>query len=278
MTKMKLHAFNLGEMKMDKALLISRATVASVHNPNAPAIFASFTVTAFLIEHPGAGLILFDAGLHPEAMGQKGHYTPFQQEYYPYVGSPDQNLMRQLDKLGVKPTDIGTVVLSHMHNDHAGCLEWFTNAAIYVHEDEFAACMQAYARGDQETSYVLKDIDGWLPKHLDWRFIGRGQGDIPLFDDVTVLNFGSGHSSGMLGLEVNLENSGTIILASDSIYCQENFAPRFRPLGITFDSAGARATLQRIYWLSRQKTAQVFFGHDSEQTKQLKLAPDAYYD
>ncbi|MCD7895171.1 MAG: N-acyl homoserine lactonase family protein [Planctomycetaceae bacterium] len=277
MSATKLHVFNLGDMKMDKSLLISRATVASVSKPAAPAIFASFSVTAFLLEHE-EGLVLFDAGCHPDSMGKNGHWTAFQQEHYPFFGTPEQNLVRQVERLGVKPADVRYIVLSHMHNDHAGCLEFFPNATVYVHEDEFAAAMQAYARGDQETSYVLKDIDGWIGKHLDWRFVRRDQGDIPFMKNVTILNFGPGHSSGMMGLEIELANSGTIILASDSIYCQENFYPEFKPLGITFDSKNARATLDRIYWLSKQKDAQVFFGHDSTQTATLKLSPDGYYD
>lgn len=276
MGKTKLHVFNLGEMKMDKSLLINRATVASVSKPAAPAIFASFSVTAFLLEHE-EGLVLFDAGCHPDSMGENGHWTPFQQEHYPFFGKPEQNLVRQVKELGFDPGDVKYIVLSHMHNDHAGCLEFFPNASIYVHEDEFAAAMQAYARGDQETSYVLKDIDGWIALDLDWRFLRRDQGDIPFMKGVTILNFGPGHSSGMLGMEVELEDSGTIILASDSIYCQENFYPQFRSLGITFDSKGARATLERIYWLSKQKKAQVFFGHDSEQTGKLRLSPKEYY-
>lgn len=277
MSARKLHVFELGEMKMDKSLLISRATVASVSKPEAPAIFASFSVTAFLLEHE-EGPVLFDGGCHPDSMGANGHWTPFQQEHYPFFGTPEQNLVRQVKAIGVNPEDVKYIVLSHMHNDHAGCLEFFPNAAIYVHEDEFAAAMQAYARSDQETSYVLKDIDGWIKRGLDWRFIRRGQGDVPFMKGVSILNFGPGHSSGMLGLEVTLENSGVIILASDSIYCQENFYPDFRPLGITFDSAGARATLERIYWRAKEKNAQVFFGHDSAQTKQLKLSPTAFYD
>lgn len=274
---MRMFVFNLGEMKMDKSLLISRATVASVSKPEAAAIFASFSVTAFLIEHAD-GYLLFDAGCHPEAMGVDGHWTPFQQEHYPFFGRPEQNLVAQVKAVGVDPDDVKYVVLSHMHNDHAGCLEFFPNATIYVHEDEFAAAMQAYARGDQETSYVLKDIDTWIKKGLDWRFIRRNQPDVPLLDGVTIMNFGPGHSSGMMGLEVELEKSGAIILASDSIYCQENFYPDFHPLGITFDSAGARGTLERIYWRSKEKKAQVFFGHDSKQAGSLKLAPNEFYD
>ncbi len=273
----KLHVFHLGDMKMDKSLLINRATVASVSNPEAPAIFASFSVTAFLLEHE-EGLVLFDAGCHPESMGPNGHWTPFQQEHYPFFGTPEQNLVEQVKRLGIRPDDVRYIVLSHMYNDHAGCLEFFPKATVYVHEDEFASAMQAYARGDQETSFVLKDIDSWLPKRLDWRFVRRDQGDIPFMDGVTILNFGPGHSSGMMGLLVELEKDGNFILASDSIYCQENFYPQFRGLGITFDSAGARATLEKIYWLSKQKKAQVFFGHDSNQTSGLKLSPAAYYE
>lgn len=274
---MKLHVFHLGDMNMDKSLLINGATIASRQNPQCPAIFASFSVISFLLEHPD-GLILFDAGCNPSAMGDDGHWTAFQQDHYPLSTTPEKNLLKQLEKLGHKPGDVKYVILSHMHNDHAGCLEYFTNATVYVHQDEFGLAMRTYARRDETTPYVLKDIDGWLGKTLDWKYIRNDQGDIPFADGVTILNLGPGHAAGMLGLEVNLPNSGTMLLVSDAIYCQENFYPKFTPMGITYDSAGSRATLERVHWLAKQKRAMVIFGHDSEQVKSLKFAPDAYYD
>lgn len=41
-----------------------------------------------------------------------------------------------LKKVGVKPEDVDTVMLSHLHFDHAGNLDDFPNAKVYVQEKE----------------------------------------------------------------------------------------------------------------------------------------------
>ena len=46
----------------------------------------------------------------------------------------------------------------------------------------------------------------------------RDEDYLKLVDGVKVLNFGSGHAWGMIGLEIETEELGTIILASDAIY------------------------------------------------------------
>lgn len=49
----------------------------------------------------------------------------------------------------------------------------------------------------------------------------RDEDYLKLVDGVKVLNFGSGHAWGMIGLEIETEELGTIILASDAIYTKE---------------------------------------------------------
>lgn len=50
-----------------------------------------------------------------------------------------------LAKVGVKPEDIDTVLLSHMHFDHAGNLDDFPNAKVYVQEREITKNVWAMA-------------------------------------------------------------------------------------------------------------------------------------
>lgn len=45
-------------------------------------------------------------------------------------------LLDRLQKLGVRPEDIGTVLLSHFHFDHAVNYPLFPNATFYLHEEE----------------------------------------------------------------------------------------------------------------------------------------------
>jgi len=240
MAKINLYVFNLGKMYMDKSSLISGATLATSDNPNRPAEWAEFPITAFLIEHKKKGNILFDTGCNINAMGSNGRWSDYQQKHFPYSGSLEENLINQLKKIGKKPEEIDYIVISHLHNDHAGCIESFSKANVIVHEDEFNAAMQAYAMHNYNCSFVLKDVHEWLKRDIKWNFIKKGQDNLTLADGVTILNLGSGHSYGMLALHVLLENFGSVILASDAVYWNDNYYPKFIPPGIAYDSLGAK--------------------------------------
>ncbi len=66
-------------------------------------------VRAWLIRHPG-GVLLFDTGI--------GGPTSPTQGWAPTTGA----LLAELSELGVSPGDVGTVALSHVHDDHIGGL------------------------------------------------------------------------------------------------------------------------------------------------------------
>ena len=118
-------------------------------------------ISAFLIEHP-EGRILFDTGCDPD--GMKGKWPdayrqiPYQESYLP----------QQLDELGVKPDDIGYVVASHLHFDHAGCLHICNKARIYVNKTELDTTMDAYRNGRDLNAHLPSDIENWMRADLTW--------------------------------------------------------------------------------------------------------------
>lgn len=61
-------------------------------------------------------------------------------KYHPYAVSepnkPDQNMVAQLEKAGVKPEEIDMVILTHLHWDHVGDVLLFPNAEFVVSEKE----------------------------------------------------------------------------------------------------------------------------------------------
>ena len=107
--------------------MISMHTPASIDNPNPPAEFVEFPVYAVLIDHP-EGKILFDTGCNPDGMGEEGRWPQGIQTLFPAFQSEECYLINRLEQLKVRPEDIKYVVASHLHLDHAGCLELFTNA------------------------------------------------------------------------------------------------------------------------------------------------------
>lgn len=191
----KLYVMDNGRMSMDKNWMIAMHNPATLNNPNAPTQFVEFPIYTVLIDHP-AGKILFDTSCNPNSMGIEGRWTESTQQTFPWVASEECYLHNRLEQLKVRPEEIKFVIASHLHLDHAGCLEMFTNATIIVHEDELNGTLQSYARNQKEGAYIWADIDAWIKNHLQWKTIKRGEDNLELAEGIKILNFGSGHAWG----------------------------------------------------------------------------------
>jgi N-acyl homoserine lactone hydrolase len=273
----KLYVMDNGRMRMDKNWMIAMHNPATIHNPNAQTEFVEFPIYTVLIDHP-EGKILFDTSCNPNSMGSQGRWAESTQQMFPWTANEECYLHNRLEQLKVRPEDIRYVVASHLHLDHAGCLEMFTNATIIVHEDEFNGALQCYARNQKEGAYIWADIDAWIKNNLQWRTVKRHEDNILLAEGVKVLNFGSGHAWGMLGLHVELPETGGIILASDAIYTAESYGPPIKPPGIIYDSLGYMNTVERIRRIAQETKSQVWFGHDAEQFKKFRKSTEGYYE
>lgn len=265
MAGLKLRVLDLGRLRVESRMLIGDGA-----SPFPPTV--EIPVSAYCIDHPD-GRVLFDTGCNPQAMGPGGRWPEAAQRDYPHLGGEECCLPHRLEQLGLGPDDFRTVVLSHMHNDHAGCVEFFRKSTLIVHADEFAATVEAYRRRENDF-YTWGDADAWIRADLHWHGLRDEDGDRVLQEGVRVLNFGRGHAFGMLGLEVTLRETGRVILASDAAYCPENLAPRL-PLWLE-DAEGYARTVGRINALA--KDAQVWFGHDPRQFATLRKSTEGWYE
>ncbi|WP_047151797.1 AhlS family quorum-quenching N-acyl homoserine lactonase [Aneurinibacillus tyrosinisolvens] len=277
MIKPKLFVLDTGTMKMDKGYMVAMHNPASISNPNPPAEYIEFPVYAVLIDHP-EGKILFDTGCNPEGMGKGGRWPEGVQQLFPYLANEECYLINRLAQLKVRPQDIKYVVASHLHLDHAGCLELFTNATIIVHDTELSNTMKSFAMSRELGAYIWADIDAWIRTGLNWKTIQPQDKEVPLVEGVKILNFGPGHAWGMLGLHVELPGTGSIVLASDAIYSAENYGPPAKIPGIIYDSVGFVNTVNRIREYAARTKSQVWFGHDSDQFSKFIKSTEGYYE
>lgn len=267
MARVKLHVLDLGRLRVPGSLLTG----------NAPSPFGErveIPVSAYSIEHPD-GRVLFDAGCHPHAMGPNGRWPLEAQRDYGHLGGEECTLPHRLEQLGLGPDDFRYVVLSHLHSDHAGCVEFFRTSQLIVHAAEFAAAVDAHKARD-DRAYAWKDTDTWIGAPLTWRQVGADEGDLDIHDEVRLHNFGSGHAFGMLGLSVRLAETGQVTLVSDAVYCAENLQGVALP-GWMHDKAGYRSTLRRIRGMA-DAGAQVWYGHDPRQFSSLRKSTDGWYE
>jgi N-acyl homoserine lactone hydrolase len=84
----------------------------------------ALSVTCYLIKH-GQDWVLFDTGLGDAIINM-----PQGQKSNAGVWTVKKTLASQLAELGLKPSDIGFVVLSHSHPDHVGNLDLFSQSTL----------------------------------------------------------------------------------------------------------------------------------------------------
>ncbi|MEB5568841.1 AhlS family quorum-quenching N-acyl homoserine lactonase [Mammaliicoccus sciuri] len=273
----KLYVLDNGRMRMDKNLMIAGSNQATLDNPNAPNEMFEFPIYTVFIDHPEAK-ILFDTACNPNSMGENGRWINQTQKAFPYTADESCYLPNRLEQINVDPSEVDYVVASHLHLDHAGCLEYFTNATVIVHDDELNGTMQTYARNQKAGAYIWADIDAWIKNDLTWKTIKPYEDNLEIVKGVKVLNFGSGHAWGMIGLEVETQELGTLILASDAIYTAESMGDILKPPGILYDSIGWARSVEKIKKLAKEKNAQIWFGHDGSQFEGFRKSTDGYYE
>ncbi|MEI3283202.1 MAG: hypothetical protein V8R61_11180 [Enterocloster sp.] len=93
-------------------------------------------------------------------------------------------------------------------------------------------------------------------------------------EGIKILNFGPGHTFGMMGLLVTLKDSGNYILASDCVNTGRNYGPPIQFPGLAYDTIGYKKTVERIHRLEKKYNAKVLFGHDIDQYRTLRFVPD----
>lgn len=262
-------------MWLDDSTLIAGRRMGTEDNRNPPAFWTDIPIHTFLIDHPD-GYILFDTACSPKGMTER--WPEFLKQLSPYDVPEEGILANRLAQLNVRPADIKYVVMSHLHVDHGGCLELFTNSEIIVSDNEFTKTMRQYVMNDDLGVHVPADIKAWINAGLKWRPVETDEKEIELLKGVTILNLGPGHSWGMLGLLVELENSGNIILASDAIYTRENQGPPIKLSSIVYDSLGYINTIKYLTTLGKKRNAQIWCGHDKEQFATLTKSTEGFYD
>ena len=177
-------------------------------------------IPAFLVEHPSAGAILVDTGM-ANAVAEEGSKALGVAAGVAYTVEmePGWALTEQLPERGVDPMDVRTVVMTHLHYDHAGAIAEFPQATFVVDADEWRAARS----GGFTKGYAHKLID----HPYDWREID--------FDDPRVASFAS------FGRTVDLFGDGSIRLLSTPGHSKGHMSVAAAPR----ERAGAAARRRR---------------------------------
>ncbi|MBI4303863.1 MAG: N-acyl homoserine lactonase family protein [Chloroflexi bacterium] len=125
-----------------------------------------------------------------------------------------QSLEEGMGKLGLKPGDIDTVIITHLHSDHVALAAKFTNARFLVQKRELEAARNPHPVW-APTYRLQKELDS-----LNYEVI---EGDKDIADGLKLI-YTPGHTPGTQSVAVETV-AGTTVIAG---FCciRENFEPR----------------------------------------------------
>ena len=215
-----------------------------------------FVDNCYLIKH-SQGWLLWDTGVADAIAGMPDGQRPAD------PGATHWRLPRtlaaQLEQLGVRPSEIQFVGVSHSHPDHAGNVAIFPQATLLV----------------QKAEYDWPGPAG--PRFKPEMRVSKLEGDHDVFGDgsVTIIST-PGHTPGHQSLRVRLARTGTLVLSGDAVHFKDNWDNRRVP-AFNYDKEQTVASMKRLADILEKDRAQLWINHNRAQRDSLKLSPD-YYD
>jgi len=257
MSKIKIHVLHCGEVCVAPALPFGGEKCSLI---KASGLLEKkenrlwLPVSAYYIEHP-KGKILVDCGWHRD-MSPEGKFDKKAQ-----IKSLDSPLLylvnqgriqkgkaidEQLKNMGVTPSDIDYVILTHLDCDHANGLKLVKDAKhILVSSDELK-----FAKKHSLVRYRKKWWQDVNLSAFDWNGNDGAFGkSYDLFGDGSVLLINiPGHSDGLVAVKIVGDDGRFVLLFSDGGYAKKSWQEMITS-GISADKKKQKQSLE---WIRNQ--------------------------
>jgi N-acyl homoserine lactone hydrolase len=203
---------------------------------------SSVPILGFLLLSPGGEPVVVDCGMRDPMRAVDVHRLG------PHSCSPDQSLAAQLGLHGVKPEDVKTLILTHLHYDHAGQCAQLPNARIVVQRTELMAAAApmgpaALPIGGKSLFYDRADV-AELVDPL-WERVDLIEGDVTLMPGLDCVLYADTHTPGHQCVYVQTEK-GTAAIVGDIARKVDLNIEQAIPPGIYYDLEKMRRALADI--------------------------------
>ncbi|MEA2443724.1 MAG: N-acyl homoserine lactone hydrolase [Thermoleophilales bacterium] len=235
---------------------------------------------AFLVEHPTAGRILVDTGYHPSvAVDPKQNLGRLNaRAFKPKLTAADA-VPAQLRARGIDQSEVGTVLMTHLHSDHASAMSEFPGATFLFALEEWESAttiprpaFHGYVRRQFDHAFEYRTVDFEQGAYVDsFATFGRA---VDVFGDGSVrLVYTPGHTFGHMSVVVRL-NGREALIAGDAIYSKRTLETGHKPYRMEDEHLFERSLREIQLYVEQTPDALVIPGHDMETWRKL----DAVYE
>ena len=216
--------------------------------------------SCYLIRHE-KGLMVWDTGI-PAFVASKP-------EGVPIAGGKinlflDKPFPQSLKDYGVDPKKIKHLAISHMHADHAGNANAFTQATWYIQEDEHNAAFGPLAKKLNFLSTTYDQLSSENTVKLNGYHDVYGDGSVMLIP-------APGHTPGHQVALVQLP-SGPVLLSGDLWHFESNQTHSRIP-GFNYDTKQTLDSIKSVNALIAVTGAKLLIQHDQQQNS--RTAPES---
>jgi N-acyl homoserine lactone hydrolase len=180
----------------------------------------------------------------------------------PHRTRPEWALEAQLSNWGLTPEDITTVILTHLHYDHAGGCSKLSRARFFIQRRELEAAAAPMVSRDLEVGggalfYDRRDISAIVDPL--WPRVELIEGDETLMPGLRCVLYANSHTPGSQVVYVET-SAGTAAIIGDIARNVELNIQKWIPPGIYYDLESTRRALKDI----RYRAQVVLPTHDYE--------------
>jgi N-acyl homoserine lactone hydrolase len=234
---------------------------------------------AFLVEHPTAGRLLIDTAFHASvAVDPKQNLGRFMAQVMKPRMEPGEAIPAQLRARGIEPSEIRTVLMTHLHADHASGIAEFPGATFLVSHAEWRAAtetprplLHGYVRRNFDHAFDFRTIDfdaAGIDSHATF---GRG---VDVFGDGSVVCVSTpGHTLGHMSVVLRL-GAREALIAGDAIYTRRTLDEGVLPYRVEDEHLFRRSLREIQIYAEQTPDALIVPGHDSKAWGEL----DAVYE
>jgi N-acyl homoserine lactone hydrolase len=233
-------------------------------------------VVSFLVEHPGAGPVLIDSGLHPSCaidlkqnFGRAGALA-----FRGMTMGPKGTVRDQLVERGIEARDVKLVVMTHLHVDHASAMSEFPNATFVFSKREWDAATEAR---NWRHGYHTRQFDhGFDYRTLDFEeadsdsYATFGRSFDLLGDGSIRAVYTPGHTHGHMSVVLRLAGGREALVAGDAIYTRDQLETEHLPYRIEDEHFYKRSLKEIQLYTQTKPDALVIPGHDMAEWSKLR--------